>query len=59
MSRARLASFFAAGCERSTTWATWSKGTPFLYVVCAAGIAADVSKLITAAQERDGARGWG
>ena len=27
---------------------------PFLYVVvCAAGIAADVSKLITAAQERD------
>lgn len=28
--------------------------TPFLYVVvCAAGIAADVSKLITAAQERD------
>ncbi|MFJ3669322.1 flavoprotein [Streptomyces sp. NPDC090106] len=29
-------------------------GKPFLYVVvCAAGIAADVSKLITAAQERD------
>ncbi|WP_210569952.1 flavoprotein [Streptomyces sp. GESEQ-4] len=33
---------------------TEQDGKPFLYVVvCAAGIAADVSKLITAAQERD------
>ncbi|MFF4014580.1 flavoprotein [Streptomyces sp. NPDC001843] len=33
---------------------TEQAGKPFLYVVvCAAGIAADVSKLITAAQERD------
>ncbi|GEC02589.1 flavoprotein [Streptomyces spinoverrucosus] len=33
---------------------TAQDGKPFLYVVvCAAGIAADVSKLITAAQERD------
>lgn len=29
------------------------RSKPFLYVVCAAGIADDVGKLITAAQERD------